>query len=299
MRLVHVSDVHIQIDYAQVPWRRLGWRRALAQVELQVLGRASRFEHGLETLRQIARDAETLGADHVLLTGDLTALATHEEFRRSREALGALGEDPRRLSIIPGNHDRYTAHSVRDRRFEQYFGHLLVSDLPRYCGRDGYPYVRLVGEELAVVGLDSTHLAPIPGLAFGRIGFGQLRRLEAILDDPAVRGRAIAVLVHHAPLHRWGGADSLTHGLWDARWLLRAVRGLSCSVHHGHIHQRYWHRANEQHPHLFGAGASTMRGDEGYWIIELADRCVSSARVGRPGHPAAESPPLDAPRSPA
>ncbi|MGI5863327.1 MAG: metallophosphoesterase family protein [Myxococcales bacterium] len=289
MRLIHLSDVHIQLDYSQVPWRRLGWRRALAQVELRVLGRAARFERGVEVLRQIARDADALGADHVLLSGDLTALATHEEFRRAREALGLLADDPSRLSIIPGNHDRYTAHSMRSRRFEQHFGNLLKSDLPQHCGPDGYPYVRLVGSELAVIGLDSTHLAPLPGLAFGRIGFGQLRRLAAILEDPALRDRGIAVLVHHAPLHRWGGADSITHGLWDARWLLRALAGRSCSVHHGHIHERYWHRATDRHPHLFGAGASTMRGDEGYWIIEMERGCISSARVGRPGETSAET----------
>jgi 3',5'-cyclic AMP phosphodiesterase CpdA len=233
----------------------------------------------------------------VLLSGDLTALATHPEFQGAREALGKLAWDPQRLSVVPGNHDRYTAHSARDRRFEQYFGHLLKSDLPDYCGPDGYPYVRLVGEKLAVIGLDSTHLAPAPGLAFGRLGFGQLRRLGAILDDPALRGRAVCALVHHAPLHRWGGADSVTHGLWDAKALLALLKGRHASVHHGHIHQRYWHRATADRPHLFGAGASTMRGDEGYWLIDLAeDGSLTAATIGRPPGSHASA---DAPGSPA
>jgi 3',5'-cyclic AMP phosphodiesterase CpdA len=285
LRLIHLSDVHVQIDYTSLPLRRLGWRRTIAQIEMHWLRRASLFERAAETLHQIALDADRLGADHVLLSGDLTGLAYDEEFAEVLAALGPLARDPKRLSIVPGNHDRYTAHSVRDRRFERYLGHLLQSDLPQYCGKDGYPFVRLVGDQLAVVGLDSTRLAPFPGLVFGSLGADQLHRLEALLADPALKGRGIAVMLHHAPLARWGGTDTVTHGLWDARRLLHVLEGRSCALHFGHIHQRYWHRATEHHPHLFSAGSSTMLGDEGYWLVDWEGGCVASARVMRPGEP--------------
>jgi len=289
LRLIHVSDVHVQIDYRQVPWRRLGWRRAVAQLELQVFGRSRKYEQAEATLRQIAQDVPALRVDHVMFTGDFTALATREEFECARQALGPLADDPRRLSVIPGNHDRYTAHSVRDRRFEQYFGHLIHSDLPLYSADDGYPFVRLLGDALAVVGLDSTHLAPAPGLSFGRLGRQQLRLLARLLNDRAMRGRAVCVMVHHAPLHRHGGPDRMTHGLWDAAELLRVLAGRRCSLHHGHVHERYRHGASPSRPEIFGAGSSTALGDEGYWLLDWDGHRLVSARTVRPGATSAET----------
>ena len=63
-----------------------------------------------------------LAPDHVLITGDLTTTALSEEFRDAREALADLFIDSTRVTVIPGNHDRYTTGSVRYRQFEEWFG---------------------------------------------------------------------------------------------------------------------------------------------------------------------------------
>lgn len=268
MRIVHLSDVHVQIDYRRLPLRRYGWRRAVAQLEWVGLRRARRFENALGVLQQIVREIQELAPDHVLLSGDLTALAVEEEFACARAALGPLWR-PQQLSLVPGNHDRYTAHAMRERRFERHFGDLLRSDLPAYAGPDGFPFVRLVAGELAVVGLDSTRLAPLPGLSFGSLGHEQLRALSRLVDDPAVRDRRLAVMVHHAPLRESGRPDRVTHGLLDGQDLLRLLAGRRASVHHGHVHHRYWHPANAHRPDVFNAGSATEGGHEGYWVIEF------------------------------
>lgn len=279
IRLAHISDVHVQVE---APWtqglRSLGWRRALAQVELVGLGRARRFRDAECSLATMAATALAAGADHVVITGDLTGLAFEEEFQRAKAALGALVEDPSRLSVIPGNHDRYTSGAARERRFERHFGPLLGSDLPRFAGPSGYPFVRLLGREGAVIGLDSTRLAPFPGLAFGRLGREQLGRVSALVKAPELRGRFLSVLVHHAPLVESGRPDSPTHGLRDGASLLRALAGRPCSIHHGHVHRRFWLRATGSRPDLFNAGSSTMSGREGFWIIELEAGGVLAAK---------------------
>ncbi len=244
-------------------------------------GRARRFVEAERSLARLAAAAAS-EADHVVITGDLTGLAYEEEFERAKAALGPLAEDPARLSVIPGNHDRYTARADRERRFERHFGHLVQSDLPRFAGPRGYPFVRLLGSEAAVVGLDSTRLAPFPGLAFGQVGREQLARLVALLESRELQGRAVAVLVHHAPLLESGRPDTLTHGLRDASALLRALAGRPCSLHHGHVHRRYWLKASASRPDLFDAGSSTLSGREGFWRVELDAGGVRGAREVNP-----------------
>jgi 3',5'-cyclic AMP phosphodiesterase CpdA len=289
VRIVHLSDVHVRIDYARLPLSRFGWRRAVAQLEWVGLRRSARYANALGVLKQIVREILELRPDHVILSGDLTALAVEEEFTAAREALSPILR-PGMLTVIPGNHDRYTAHSVEERRFERHFAPLLASDLPGYSLPSGYPFVRLVGDELAVVGLDSTRLAPLPGLSFGRVGSPQLAALARVIDDPAVRDRFLCVAVHHAPLRPSGRRDRLTHGLHDADALMGLLAGRRCAVHFGHVHHRYWHRATPRRPHLFNAGSSTSSRDEGYWVLEISPDGSVTAQERVP-----RSAPLEAP----
>jgi 3',5'-cyclic AMP phosphodiesterase CpdA len=270
MRFVHCSDVHITADYFAQSFFKLGWRRWVALAELTVGGRARAYRKAPETLAAIAREAQGHQADHFILSGDLTAYALDSEFQGARAALGSLVEDRSRCTIIPGNHDVYTPGSHRCRRFERYFGHLLESDLPEHCREGAFPFVRLVGEEAAVVGLLSARVPRVPGISSGLIGPAQLEGLEAVVKDPRLAGRSLLVVVHHAPLTHHGRPDSWSHGLRDADALCRLLPGTRYAVLHGHIHHRYHHPATAERPHIFGAGSSTLAGREGYWVIEVS-----------------------------
>lgn len=268
MRFVHCSDVHITEDYLRLPWRKLGWRRWVALGELSLGGRAAAFRAAPGHLARIAHASKTL-ADHLIVSGDLTAYALEGEFRGARTALAEVVEDPQRCSVIPGNHDVFTPNSHHSRRFERHFGHLLVSDFPEYCREGAFPFVRRVGTEAAVIGLRSARVPFFPGLSYGRIGPDQLASLAALIKDPRLKGRALLVVVHHAPLNRHGVPDKLWHGLRDAEALMQLLPGPRFAVLHGHIHHRYHHPATAERPHLFGAGSSTQAGLEGYWLIEV------------------------------
>src|SRR5579871_2300514 len=259
MRFLHCSDVHITTRYRGVPLAELGWRRAIALFELSVGGRARHYQRAEATLAGIAGDLAGRRADHLILSGDVTAYAMEAEFAGARDALGPLATDPRRCTVIPGNHDTYTPQAVRTGLFEKYFGPLLVSDLPEYRAEGAFPFVRLL-DGAAVVGLLSARVPPVPGLSYGRIGRAQLGALRKIVTDPRLDGRAVLVVVHHAPLTRSGHADKPTHGLVDAKALFDVLRGERFAVLHGHIHKRYYHPPNESRPHVFGAGSSTCEG---------------------------------------
>jgi len=271
MRFLHFSDVHVTADYARHSLLRLGWRRWIALGELTFGGRARAFARAPETIRRILEDATALEVDHAILSGDLTAYALPQEFQGAREALGEWAEDPRRFSVIPGNHDRYTPGAHRTRRFEQSFGNLLVSDLPDVAVEEGFPFVRLLGDRDAVIGLQSARVPYFPGLSYGIVGRRQREALAALVRRPELEGRAVLVVVHHAPFGALGKPDRLLHGLIDAPALLALLPGERFAVLHGHIHQRYHFPATEHRPHIFGAGSSTEAGHEGYWLIETSD----------------------------
>jgi hypothetical protein len=142
--------------------------------------------------------------------------------------------------------------------------------------------VRLL-EGVAIVGLKSPRVPVVPGASFGVIGRKQLEGLDAALADSRLHGRAVLIVVHHAPLNKAGRPDKPHHGLVDARALFRLVRGPRFAVLHGHIHHRYHHEPTAERPHIFGAGSSTQEGREGYWLINVEEGRIGSFEMHTPG----------------
>ncbi len=258
----------MQVDYDERPWRKIGWRRIAAQLELKLARRARRYAQAPQTLVRLLADAMSHGVDHVVLSGDLTALALDDEFEGVRRSLGDLADRADLLTVIPGNHDVFTPGSLKKKRFDRWFGHLLDSDLPGLRSEGPWPHVRLVGEGAAIVGLCSARVPPIPGIAAGDVGADQLEALVKICAHPKVRGRTIHVVVHHAPLRPDGKVDRRDHGLVDSLRLLQACKlGNVNTILCGHIHNRFLY-AVDGGPTIVGGGSSTWLGHEGYWLID-------------------------------
>lgn len=235
-----------------------------------------RLVHLSDRIQRLLEQVDAENADHVLLTGDLTALGDDEELREIRGLLQPLIA-ARRLTVIPGNHDRYTdAPSARG--FERTFSQQLSSDLPEYAASNGYPFVHLVGDRLALVGLDSTRVGGWSHYFFGALGSAQLDGLERLLADPRLHGRTVLVLSHHGPLGPAGTFDWRESGLRDGARLLGILEPRPVVLLHGHSHHRYWHPAADGRPHIFGGGSSTEHASRGYWVIDFDDARRVEAR---------------------
>jgi 3',5'-cyclic AMP phosphodiesterase CpdA len=281
MRVMHISDLHFQADIPFRRFPRLGWRRLLAQTEYRLLGRRKRFLLVPSTVARLLEEAERLRVDHLLVSGDLTALALPEEFEAARAALAIWSG---RMTILPGNHDVYTPAAARDQLFERAFERELRSDLPEHCREGPYPVVKLLGSDAALVALSSARVPLCPGVAAGWVGKAQRDALGAILGDSRLASRAVLVSVHHGPFRESGGRDRITHGLLDGRDVLSVVaKGGGLGLCHGHIHHRYRVQGPDHVP-VFCAGSSTQKGREGYWLYELGGHALRSAEaVSLPG----------------
>lgn len=267
MRIVQLSDIHIW-RYISNPFRLLN-KRAVGFAEL-LTGRAKNFR--LERLAGVVDRVLEIEPDHLLITGDLTTTALREEFAEARRALAPLLTDPGRVTVLPGNHDRYTARSVRTRAFEGFFG--------AYSGSLLYPWLRWLDSQTAILGLDATrsHLS-----AKGRIPRTQLLEAQALIGALERRPRRLIVGCHYplaAPgpyreeLHKKRMANAAEVG----EWLATLGPHLYCC---GHVHAAWAFQPAEIPGQLcLNSGAPLLRDPTGrrppgFFVIDLTDQSVS------------------------
>ncbi|MCA9581548.1 MAG: metallophosphoesterase, partial [Myxococcales bacterium] len=159
---------------------------------------------------------------------------------------------------------------VRDGRFELRFGDLMETDRPDLCTHGPWPVVKLYGEDLAVIAVNSARPNPQPWRSSGRIPDAQLAGLERALGDGAVRGRFVIVVTHYAPRLESGVPDGFRHGLVNYAALEEACRGMRRGlIGHGHLHECFHTRSPKLSVPLFCAGSATDEKHGGFWIYEL------------------------------
>lgn len=269
LRILHVSDLHVEVPFAELPKGELVSKRAIGLMNLW-LRRGWRFREVTDQLRALGEFRARENLDLVLVSGDFTALGTEPELRRARQRVEPLIEAPLGCVVVPGNHDLYLHDAVDDGRFEFRFGDLMESDLPELATQGRWPFVKLFGDDVAVIAVNSARPNPQPWRSSGKIPEAQLAGLERAAAHPKVRDRFIIVMTHYAPRRPDGTPDTMRHGLVNHgafEVALRAVRrGM---VVHGHLHDCF-HTQPEGVPlPLFGAGSATDLKHNGFWIYEL------------------------------
>jgi 3',5'-cyclic AMP phosphodiesterase CpdA len=288
MKLAHISDLHV-LALDGVPIGRFLNKRISGWANLRLKrGGAHRAGHLRAVIAQVARGS----FDHVIVTGDLTNLALEGEFALARDLIGdAMGLDPSRVTIVPGNHDVYTRGARDSRRFEGYFRPWLESDLPELAvdvpgGR--FPVVKLRGE-IAIVGLSSA-VPRLPFVAAGELGDAQGRALARVLAHPEVAKRTLVLALHHPVVDDWSVTKRYLEGLRDAPNLLKLLQPLGKGlVLHGHLHRRIQRRVGHGAMNQVGATSASLNHESpdrmaGLNIYELGSGGTFSvaAQVYRP-----------------
>jgi 3',5'-cyclic AMP phosphodiesterase CpdA len=249
LRIVHLSDIHLW-QYTINPLRFLS-KRAAGMASL-VLGRASRFR--LERIPELVEHVQKLRADHILVTGDLTTTALPGEFRAARAALAECLTDPARVTIIPGNHDRYTLYAHHSRRFERFFGD--------FSPERSYPWLRRLDADTAILGLDPTR----SGIsASGKLPRKQLFSARAILSNAGPIARL--VIACHYPVavpprfEREYAHKSLVNRAGLTEWLRAIGPHVFCC---GHVHAAWAYQPDQVPGQLcLNAGAPLLRDKTG------------------------------------
>ncbi|MEM1413291.1 MAG: metallophosphoesterase [Myxococcota bacterium] len=278
MRILHVSDVHLEDGFRGVPPKLFANKRFAGYLNLR-LKRRRHFEGAAEKLGMLAELAAAEGVDAVLCSGDYTALGTEPELAFARTTVQRLVDASADFVTVPGNHDVYLPDALGS--FERHFGDLMTSDLPEVAVDGPYPHVRLLGEHVAVVSVNSARPNPPITRSSGFVPEAQLEALERVLADARVAERFVFVMTHYAPRLWTGEPDSPSHGLDNADAFLAACGGLRRgAIVHGHVHRCYTVRVPDCPVPLFGAGSTTQAHREGLWLYDVGPE-AAEARQGR------------------
>jgi 3',5'-cyclic AMP phosphodiesterase CpdA len=222
LRLGHISDLHLS-DRGRYP------RNGYAPRDCD--------RHSNRLAQRVLDEVGKAGVDHLVVTGDLTFTGEATEFERAAKLLRRWAEEGK-LTVVPGNHDVWTAEAARSFRFL------------RMVGRDGlgmrkpapsYPFAALPSAEVAIVALDSALHGEEPFDTPGQIGSAQLQACRELVRDHVKEGRAVLLALHHhlmLPRERVP-SDALVARtpLADADKLVRLVSDVRIAgVLHGHRH---------------------------------------------------------------
>lgn len=274
IRLAHLSDIHVTAPPCR--WHPRDWfnKRLPSWFNLRFLGRGRRFPITGTILAALRADLRAQHVDHVLFSGDATALGFAEETARAAELLGVGTAKGLPGLAVPGNHDYCTAADVASGQFEKHFGPWQQGER---VGGATYPFAQRVGPAW-LVGVNSATPNVLPWDASGAVGAEQLARLDTLLArlDGGPR-----LLVTHYPVRLSNGRrETRIHGLRDLDALVDVVKRHRVSLWlHGHRHRPYEHAPTEELPfaHIC-AGSATQLGLWSYYVHTLDGAHLTAMR---------------------
>lgn len=234
-RIAHLSDVHLIAPRSVRPL--YGVRsRALR------FGRTNDPSLRAKKLAAALRAVTAIGADHLVVSGDLTELGDDAEFELFAEVLADAGLAPDDVTLVPGNHDAYTSASGWTRALDG-----PLAEWEKTSARPGE--VRLVDRgPVAFVPIDVSRYQSVVWSG-GELGKDAARAVDALLADPGLAEKAVVLVLHHPPFPKHDTAayrfvDSL-RGSELVDELLR--RHPNLHLLHGHFHRVI------DRPRIFGA----------------------------------------------
>jgi 3',5'-cyclic-AMP phosphodiesterase len=163
------------------------------------------------------------------LTGDLTEDGVPAQYELLAEVLDESGIDAQKITLIPGNHDRYAVPNAFERA--------LSGPLRPYAATSNMGEIVELGSEAWLMPV-STAVPQSWLRAAGRIADEDVERIDRLAVAARAAGK-LAVIAQHHPPHGFGPAPwNFIDGLLNAatgKALLRAHARLSFV--HGHTHK--------------------------------------------------------------
>jgi len=223
-RIAHLSDVHM-LDARPSRARSgysMGHRFLSFGRPLDAEGRRRKLAHALSA-------AHRVGAQHVVISGDLTEIGTPGEFETLAETLHASEIAAESITLVPGNHDLYTSPDA--------WTQALEGPLAAFRATSAQEPGRIV--ECAGVNfmpVDVARYQPVTRSA-GWIDEAALDAIQRRAGDPGLGDRPLVVVQHHPPFVRATQAWQWIDGLVGAARFMSIVEAFrNLFVLHGHLH---------------------------------------------------------------
>jgi 3',5'-cyclic AMP phosphodiesterase CpdA len=225
-RIAHLSDIHI-LD------ARAAATLASYRFATRFLSAGRSVDPALRR-RRLCRAlalAKASGAQHFVISGDLTEVGAGAEFEQFAEVLHEARLPAESVTLVPGNHDAYT-HADAWRK-------ALDGPLARFRTGSAATAGKVVDRgAVAILPVDTTCFQSIAS-SRGVFTRGMVEAVERRAKDPAFREKALVLVTHHPPFH--------PHALPIVRWM-DGLRGAAevlelfarqprLQLLHGHLHR--------------------------------------------------------------
>lgn len=263
VRIAQLSDFHL-VEAAHRS------RRGVQSLRLRFVSahRALDADDRIARVRRALDIARASGADHFVITGDVTEDGTTAQFEVLAALLHESGIDPSRVTLVPGNHDAIDRADGWARALE---GPL------RAFAATSRPGEEVVVDDVAIVPVDtSVHQHWV--FSSGRLSPAQSAQVEDAVARGRRAGRAVALVQHHPVMPYASRIVQWVDGMHDHR-RTRSVLHDEEHVHviHGHVH-RGGERAmvHARRPQVFSAPA-VVDGDEPVRVYEVEGGALRAA----------------------
>jgi 3',5'-cyclic-AMP phosphodiesterase len=270
--LAHLSDLHL-LEREHLS------RRGLARQRLAFLSAGAPLDAEWRIRRSVfaLQHALRCGADHIVVTGDLTEDGEPAQFEVLAEVLCRSGVDPANVTLVPGNHDAYCRRDAFAQALEGPLRAYRATSLPGSCTL-----------------LPAAAIAPISTVVEGQWftrACGQIRRddvlaVRRLASRPDLRERAIVVAQHHPPSHRALLPFEWIDGVHNAGAMRDLVlERTRVHVLHGHANRELTRRfCGRAHGQVFSAASLRDEGGVRLYRAEagVLHETVMSAPILQP-----------------
>jgi Icc protein len=223
-RIAHLSDAHV-LD-PRPSRTRPGWSM---RTRFLSFGRPLDGVGRQRKLRRAIDGAKRVGANHLVISGDLTEIGAPGEYETLAEVLHDSGLPPERITLVPGNHDLYSSADGWRWALQ---GPLAA--FARTSAGDPGKIVEVGGATLMPI--DATFHQPVTRSA-GWMADETLAHIERRAADASRAGRPLIVVQHHPPFERTTSALHWLDGLVGAARMMHALESFrNLFVLHGHLH---------------------------------------------------------------
>ena len=114
--IIHISDLHFHSYPKKLS--EYNAKRILGATNLFI--RRSR-EFPIKRAELLVERIKEMEWDNLVISGDITQLSLEKEFSMAREILDPLLQQNDRVTVIPGNHDRYVNQQQGKDLLSKYF----------------------------------------------------------------------------------------------------------------------------------------------------------------------------------
>ena len=226
--IIHISDLHFH-----------SYPKKLSEYNAKrILGATNLFfrrsrEFPLKRAELLVERIQEMEWDHLVISGDITQLSLEKEFSLAREVLDPLLQQNDRVTVVPGNHDRYVNQEQGKDLFSKYFGEFFGSN---------EIHVSKINQKWVLVGWDSAHPNDLK-TASGTVKSSTIRSTENLIKNSPDHTNLI--VVNHFPLTfpedwKYDRFHELYNLVPIRNWILQNPQ-IRLYLH-GHIHSNWVHR---------------------------------------------------------